>query len=232
MALTGPPVDAYCAIAHVEALIQQPATLSTTTVPTLAQTETQVTMHFHRINAMLLRTGYHIPVVITGAQLTVSGTLQTRDAHLVNEETIRLGVASGGTLDGALQIGDLLLVSGDSQYYAVIRRSLVETALDQVDAAITPPLRAAIAAATAVTITSNDMAEQMLRDLNAHMTAAWVERRYASMAGGEPGENAKSLQEYADALSKEIKAGSLPIPTAARDARTTPPGAVRLIRRA
>ncbi len=55
--------DGYCVIADVQALHQQ-RTFTTTTKPTIVQTEAFITQGFQNINAVLEAIGYTIPVAV------------------------------------------------------------------------------------------------------------------------------------------------------------------------
>jgi len=221
------PVTGYCVIADVEAKLQHPKDLTSSTTPTEAQAEAWITEVFDEINAMLSRAGYHVPMTITRAQYNSTGTLVSSVAQLAGDQEFTL---TATTLTGSITRGTTLTFDGDSQVYTVIETAEIGDG-DLVDLAIVPPLRKAVAASATVTITQRLIAAEILKGLNSDKVAGLCESTL-TMAGGD-GENANAtvLMERFKEKMESIEGGRLTLVGALRDHQRSPIGHVRLEQR-
>jgi hypothetical protein len=221
------PLDSYCAVTDVSALTQQ-QTISSGSKPTEAQVETWITMYFHRINGMLRRAGYHVPMVTTRQQLIVGTQLQLNKAHNATDDALNMK-DSGGSLTGSVMEGDAFTIAGDSQIYVATDRALSSSNL--ITVYISPTLRKAAAEDANVTYTPLYTAKEILKQLNSLPVAALVMQAVFSSGSNKSNVLAGEYREMYDDLYKKIRSGETYLAGARRSRTTAPIGSARMERR-
>jgi len=222
------PLDSYCAMSDVQALMQQQTIAASNSKPTVAQVELWITMYFHRINGMLRRAGYHVPMVTTRPQMIVGTALQLNSAHLATDDALDLK-DSGGSLSGSVMEGDAFVIAGDSQVYVATDRALTSSNL--VTVYISPTLRAAAAESAVVTYSPLYTAREVLKQLNALPAASLALRAVFSSGSNKDNVLAGEYKVMFEDLYNQIRKGEMYLAGARRSGTITPTGAARLERR-
>lgn len=219
--------DGYCALADVQALVQQFA-IDANSDPSTTEVEGFITEDFHQINAMLRGAGYAAPVAQAGGSLAVSaGNIVVDTAATRGASGLRL-TGSGGTLAGKAVRGDSLTIAGDAQPYMVTADAYTSDD-GEVYIAIAPLLEKDAAAAAVVSYTQSAGAATVLKKLNALMAAMRSISAAYSAQGGAP-DLIESLAADRQEIWKDIQRGAYDLPAIANQSGAGRLGTARLMR--
>ena len=220
--------DGYCELADVQAMVQQ-FTIDANSDPSSTEVEGFITQDFSEINAILRAVGYATPIAEKGGQLAKSGGGQIVLKETANlMDTILTLKASTGTLVGSVRRGDFIKIQNDTQRYMIIDEDIVNSD-GEIVVEITPFVELKADANTQITYTACSDASNILKTLNATMSAIRTQRAaYSSSATGTD-ELLEPLVVERNRIIENIKGGMYDIPSAEieRDAAS---GSMSLLR--
>ena len=176
--------DGYCVLADVQSLIQQ-YTIDSNSNPSSTQVEAWISQDFGEINALLRATGYVSPVPQQGGQLAppAGQTIRLKTKANLMDSILNLK-SSSGSLVGSIRRGDFFTITDDNQRYMVTDDDIVNSD-GEITAEISPWIELETNADTIITYTAINDASNILKSLNAHMSAIRVQNSaYSSVAQG------------------------------------------------
>ena len=220
------PLNGYCAVTDVEAMLHNPSAITATSVPTTTQVEAWIEEEYHDINGMLRKAGYLTPMTAVAASFASTGTLRLYQAHLMGDDEL---VLTATTLAGQINPGDLFLLGG--QYYAAQEQVVLGSGDSTLSVSVSPRLRADAVVDTAVTYGAELQAAKLLLRLNAGKVAARAEGVLATAGADEPNAIADSMIARTQGWWDDIATGRVRLLGAARSLTRSGPGMVRLQRR-
>jgi hypothetical protein len=200
----------YCEATDVQAMVQQ-FTIDTNSDPSTAEVEAWISQDFGEINAILRAAGYATPVAQAGGSL--GGTVLLKDTANLMDSILSLK-ASSGSLTGAVRRGDFFTISGDNQRYMATQDEIVNSD-GEIVVVVEPWVEVKTASNTAVTYTAVVDAPNMLKSLNATMSAIRVQRAAYSSSGTSTDDLVRPLMEERDRIIHGLQGGLYDIPTAA-----------------
>lgn len=200
----------YCEATDVQAMVQQ-FTIDTNSDPSTAEVEAWISQDFGEINAILRAAGYATPVAQAGGSL--GGTVLLKATANLMDSILSLK-ASSGSLTGAVRRGDFFTISGDNQRYMATQDEIVNSD-GEIVVVVEPWVEVKTAANTGVTYTAVVDAPNMLKSLNATMSAIRVQRAAYSSSGTSTDDLVRPLMEERDRIIHGLQGGLYDIPTAA-----------------
>ena len=220
--------DGYCELSDVQAMVQQ-FTIDANSDPSSTEVEGFITQDFSEINAILRAVGYATPIAEKGGQLQPNGgqhILLKDDANLM--DSILSLKSNSGNLLGSVRRGDFIKIQNDPQRYMITEDDIVNSD-GEIVVEIAPWIELKSTANTQISYTACSDASNILKTLNATMTAIRTQRAaYSSSATGTD-ELVDPLVAERDRILENIKGGMYDIPSAEIE-REAASGSMSLLR--